>query len=376
MTEAFVLRIAEVNVGVKPYSEKLREWVSDYVVTGVNPDFSLEITEEDVKAESESLALERKLAEGLLPYDVLLFHASALSIDGFGYAYSAPSGTGKSTHAALIRKEFGARVKMVNDDKPFIRVRDGEVRAYGSPWCGKHNLGSNISVPLHGICFLNQHTENLIERVDPVEAFMLMLRQVYKAQGSVEAVSRVMDLIEQVLKTVPVYALFCTVSPEAARLSVKTMARIRFEDILKRDGELVYRTVGTSMEPMLHENKSIVIIKAAKPEDLKPDDVILYKRHADGKYILHRLLWIRDNEFVTVGDNQWIKMTVRPDEILGVLTSYIDEGREIPVTDPEYLRYVRKYCHKSLARRHVRFYLRSLVNRAKGLVKKVLWKKS
>ena len=66
----------------------------------------------------ESLALHRLLAERLPDYDVLLMHGSALSMDGIGYLFTAPSGTGKSTHAALWRQVFGERVQMLNDDSP------------------------------------------------------------------------------------------------------------------------------------------------------------------------------------------------------------------------------------------------------------------
>ena len=51
----------------------------------------------------ETLALYRKICNGLINFDVLLFHGSVIDVDGKGYLFAAASGTGKSTHAALWR---------------------------------------------------------------------------------------------------------------------------------------------------------------------------------------------------------------------------------------------------------------------------------
>ncbi len=85
-------------------------------------------------------------------YDTVLFHGSALAIDGDGYLFTAKSGTGKSTHTRLWRERFGDRVVMINDDKPLLHIDAGSVIAYGTPWNGKHRLGTNASVPLRADC--------------------------------------------------------------------------------------------------------------------------------------------------------------------------------------------------------------------------------
>ncbi len=54
-----------------------------------------------------------------------MLHASLISFDGKGYAFSAPSGYGKSTHARLWRGYFGSRVLILNGDKPIIKY-DGK----------------------------------------------------------------------------------------------------------------------------------------------------------------------------------------------------------------------------------------------------------
>ena len=48
-----------------------------------------------------------------------------------------------------------------------------------------------------------------------------------------------------------------------------------FEEILKKDGRLVYKTMGVSMLPMLYQNRDIGVI--VPPEGrLKKYDVALY----------------------------------------------------------------------------------------------------
>ena len=65
--------------------------------------------------------------------------------------FTAPSGTGKSTHARLWREAFGERVVMINDDKPLLLVRPEGVTVYGTPFRGKHGLGGDRSAPLRAI---------------------------------------------------------------------------------------------------------------------------------------------------------------------------------------------------------------------------------
>ncbi|MBR6049932.1 MAG: hypothetical protein IKP68_01865, partial [Clostridia bacterium] len=114
----------------------------------------------------EFLAVLEKLSDFLLCKDTLLFHGSAVSVDGRCYIFTAPSGTGKSTHSRLWRELLGERVVMVNDDKPFIRIGE-PCTVFGSPWDGKERLSSNTSFPLSALCIIERSNTNSIEPVDP-----------------------------------------------------------------------------------------------------------------------------------------------------------------------------------------------------------------
>ena len=170
----------------------------------------------------EFLAVQRKVTEALLDYDTILFHASALAVDGQGYLFTALSGTGKSTHASLWRKQFGDRVTMINDDKPFIRIGENEARVYGSPWDGKHHLSTNTSVPIKAIVILTRDTTNHIERITADEAFPILYQQTQRFPG-MERQLKVLDLLKALTERVALYRLGCNMDPEAAIVSYEGM---------------------------------------------------------------------------------------------------------------------------------------------------------
>lgn len=167
----------------------------------------------------ESLAIYRKICEKLLPLDILLFHCSALEMDGRAYLFTAPSGTGKSTHAALWRKVFGERVRMINDDKPLLRrEKDGSWRVFGTPYGGKDNLQANISQTVKGVVLLERGAENRITPVSARDAYPRLFAQTYKDTQAPEALLHTMDLVGSLAK-LPVFRLECTISEQAVQVA-------------------------------------------------------------------------------------------------------------------------------------------------------------
>ena len=111
-----------------------------------------------------------------------------------------------------------------------------------------------------------------------------------------------------------------------------------FEELLHKDGKLVYRTRGVSMLPMLHENRDLVIIRVPSSR-LKKHDVALYRRGTD--YVLHRVIGVEEGGYRILGDNTYNVERVAESDVIGVLTEFVRRGRTIPVTDRRYLAYVR-----------------------------------
>ncbi len=96
-----------------------------------------------------------------------------------------------------------------------------------------------------------------------------------------------------------------------------------FEEVLDRDGRLVYRTKGRSMLPMLRQDKDLVIIEPHGAR-LKPMDVALYK--CGSRYVLHRVIRVGDGHYLIRGDNTFSLETVPDGAVLGVLTGFQRNG--------------------------------------------------
>ena len=117
----------------------------------------------------------------------------------------------------------------------------------------------------------------------------------------------------------------------------------RFEDVIERDGRLVYTNIGDSMRPLIRQDRDILIIE--KPHRrLKKYDVPLYRRDS-GQYVLHRVLKVRDSDYVICGDNRYSKeYGITDRHIIGVLTAVVRDRKEIPINDWRYRIYVHLWC--------------------------------
>lgn len=108
---------------------------------------------------------------------------------------------------------------------------------------------------------------------------------------------------------------------------------------------------GTSMLPLLVEGRDYVILE--KPcGNLSVGDLPLYKRN-DGTFVLHRIVGKKeDGSYVLCGDNQFLKEYGITDEnVIGVVTSIIRDGKTFSVEDEKY----KKYVHRSLKFLNVRY---------------------
>ena len=174
--------------------------------------------------DSEYISTGRSFYTQLLGFNGLLLHASAVVKDGYAYLFSAPSGTGKSTHTTLWRKTFGYdEVLMLNDDKPALRLEDGRWYAYGTPWSGKTDQNLNLRAPLGGICLLNRGDTNTIENYCGATAAYELLQQTVRPNLK-EVRGQLLELLDSLMTMVPIWRLYCTPTEDAAILSHKAMA--------------------------------------------------------------------------------------------------------------------------------------------------------
>ena len=115
-----------------------------------------------------------------------------------------------------------------------------------------------------------------------------------------------------------------------------------FEEELERSGTLVFTNRGRSMLPLLRENRDLMVIEKKGPERCKKYDAVLFKR--GDRYVMHRILQVREQDYYIVGDNCRKGEYVRDEQILGVLKQVVRDGKTIDVEDPAYQRYVHLWC--------------------------------
>lgn len=149
-----------------------------------------------------------------LQRDRMVLHSSCIARNGKAVLFSAPSGTGKSTHTGLW-KEYYPDTQCINDDTPVLRLdKPGEVLACGSPWSGKEHLNRNMEAPLCGIVFLEQGEDNKIEPLSNAEALGRLLGECRKIPFR-SAMLKTAELCGKLLDRVPVYRLSCNISRDA-----------------------------------------------------------------------------------------------------------------------------------------------------------------
>jgi len=245
-TIVFNISLAGRVIEVSAFFESTKTFCKDYL-TDSSAEDSIEITAEDIAFEREksaredklegipvrefsdayleTLAVYRKIADGMIMHDTILFHGSVIAVDGVGYLFTAKSGTGKSTHTRLWREYFGERAVMVNDDKPLIRITEEGALVYGTPWDGKHRLSTNFVVPLKAICVLERGEVNKIQSVTKKEIYSHLMQQMYRPRvaGHPERMVKTLELLDSLAEKVSFYRLECNMEADAARVAYEGM---------------------------------------------------------------------------------------------------------------------------------------------------------
>lgn len=229
-----IYRIADINVEMNPVYDRSRRQSEPYLIADdSHVDMKMNIPMELIRGlnednphlsleDCEYMELGMFFYTKLLKYNGFFLHSSAISYENKAYLFSAPSGTGKSTHTALWKKHFGDAVVYINDDKPAIRKSDDGFYVYGTPFSGKTDLNTNIRVPLHAICVLERAEENSITRMDSGSALFAILNQTVRPPHP-KAMDFLLKLLDNLLKEVPVYLLRCNMEDDAVAIAYRGM---------------------------------------------------------------------------------------------------------------------------------------------------------
>ena len=228
-----IYNIADVRVDMEPKYPRTLKQSEAYLASGEkDADMKIRLSDEFLQKRMEEnphLTLEAceyiwlgsEFYNYLPEFGGFLLHSSAVVHNGKAYLFSAPCGTGKSTHTQLWLKAFDDAY-ILNDDKPAIRYTKDGFFVYGTPFSGKTDLNVNKKVPLGGICALERGKENYIETMNADEALYRILNQTVRPydERKMEILLKVLD---KLIETMPVYKLHCNMDIDAAQVAYDGM---------------------------------------------------------------------------------------------------------------------------------------------------------
>lgn len=232
MTNDFYFSVLDYVFHVYPIHKDVVKWFRDFLTDPVENAIEIHITKEMVVHEEQQIeeqlfnpglqhektAIHRIVSDYLLKEKVFLFHGSALVKDGYCFMFTGKSGAGKSTHSKLWRELYKEKITMINDDKPYLRLENGQIMVYGSPWNGKHHLGTNNKAPLKAIGLIHQADKNECIPISGVDAFLPVFSQIYRPEDPVDLMNT-MDFVRTMIDLAEVYDVYCTKDIEAAKTS-------------------------------------------------------------------------------------------------------------------------------------------------------------
>lgn len=201
-------------------------------VMRANSDFStvcVYLHEEDKWAgQALSSLLRIAYSQAVVYRDAVSLHASAVVCGGQAFLFMGKSGTGKSTHSALWLKYIPG-TELLNDDNPTLRIVDGKVYAYGTPWSGKTPCYKPLVYPVKGMARLKQAALNRFYQQKEIESFVAILPGCSFIHQDAGLYSRLCDTLIRLAELVPVGILECRPDEEAALLCRKMLLQITEE---------------------------------------------------------------------------------------------------------------------------------------------------
>ena len=154
----------------------------------------------------------------------LLMHASVVRYDGRANLFLGVSGTGKSTHSRLWLSNIEG-CDLVNDDNPVLRIEDGNLYVYGTPWSGKTPCYRNLRVPVNSIVRIEQAPRNEIRPLKGLSAYASVVAAASSIRWQRALMDSVAASVEKVIGLARCWTLHCLPDPDAAALCFSTVCK-------------------------------------------------------------------------------------------------------------------------------------------------------
>ncbi len=221
-----VCKIADFVIEFKNPSLTVQGFLKDYI-SNEKPQFEIQVAEDEIDhartlttvtnsiIQAELTAFYTKLLSVLPLHGAMFLHASLIEVKGVGIAFTALSGTGKSTHTLLWQKLLGEKMQIINGDKPIVRFDNEIPYGYGTPWNGKEHWGKNARTPIKHICFIERSTQNSCQKITAEEALKGIFNQLFIPKDATAAL-KTLELLDKLLKSVDIWIIKCNTDISAA----------------------------------------------------------------------------------------------------------------------------------------------------------------
>ncbi len=169
-------------------------------------------------------------------------HAAAVEVQGEAYAFTGPSGMGKSTRAGAWKEALGA--ELINGDRPLIDVRNQEL--FGVPWDGKEQCFRNVHYPLQAICEVRRSDSAYIRKMSFNQRRKLLLQQCFMPMWDSETAAIQLMNISRLAKGADIVRAFSGPLSEDARAlhsALKNHQYLKEEKDMKAKQGFILRNV-------------------------------------------------------------------------------------------------------------------------------------
>ncbi len=208
-----------------PTDHVLQRYGSSVELLCANNDWSEAVIYSENYADAEYSLPLAAICSRFAGFNTVFLHGSYVNFDDCGVVFTGYSGVGKTTQASLWNEFLNA--EPINGDKVFLRVVDGEVFAYGSPWKGSSEYCINKKSPLKGVVVLKQSKENTIKRLNTLECIELFMPHIFLPHWDEVNLLKAIDTFNIILEKVPVWLLECRPDEDAVKLTRDAIFNIK-----------------------------------------------------------------------------------------------------------------------------------------------------
>ena len=223
----FNIKIAEVTFLIRANYLTTKVYFEDFL-TNEKAEIDINVSKYEIHSFKKKVSyftdemcergvLKYKIDRSLVNYGVFPLHASALSYHEDAYVFTALSGGGKSTHSRLWKETFGNDVKIINDDRPYLKVTEKDIYAFSHPQSGTHRLYTNTSCPVRVIGKIVKDKDNYVKRLSKADFFPFLVQQTFTMDDP-NTTKKIISLIKKALDHVFLYEIHCNTNYDAASL--------------------------------------------------------------------------------------------------------------------------------------------------------------